>query len=77
MRRRAPFPFRAPARVTAEPIVGIVVATEEGVSADLKTLDLSTRVIAGYLRILGLEIVPVEKPRRRWWRPNKNRGGSP
>lgn len=50
MRRRA-FPFTAPARVTAESVVGIVVATEEGVSADLKTLDVSTRqspVICGF-----------------------------
>lgn len=67
MIRRRAFPFRAPSRVTAESILGIVVATEEGVSADLKTLDLCTQVIAGHLRILGLEIVPIEK-RRPWWR---------
>ncbi len=50
--------------------------TGEPVSVDLATKDLSTQVIAGHLRVLGLEVVPVEKARRRWWRPNKNRGGS-
>lgn len=58
------FPFTAPAWVTRETIVGIVVATGDPVSVDLETPDTSTR-------LMGLEIVPVEKPRPRLRRPNR------
>jgi hypothetical protein len=74
MRHRA-FPFTAPAKVTAESVVGIVVANGRPANPDLGTIDLSRRVIAGHLLLMGLEIVPVEQPRRPWWRPKRN-GGS-
>jgi hypothetical protein len=75
MRRRA-FPFTAPARVTPESVIGVVVAHGEPVSVDAATLDLSTRVIISHLRVLGMELVPVEKASRPWWRRKTNQGGS-
>jgi hypothetical protein len=67
MRRKA-FPFRAPAKVVPESVVGIVVAHGGPTSVDQGTLELSTRVIVGHLRILGLELIPAQASRHRWRR---------
>lgn len=69
MRRKA-FDFDAPAQIRPELVVGVVVATSPSVVADLGTLAISTQVIVGHLRVLGLELVAA-KARRPWWRPNR------
>ena len=74
MRRRA-YPFTAPAKVVPESVIGVVVAHGKPISIDAETLLLSTQVVAGHLRILGMELVPVEKARRPWWRKS-SQGGS-
>ncbi|MFP3881712.1 MAG: hypothetical protein ACLFWH_05275 [Actinomycetota bacterium] len=74
MRRRA-YPFTAPARVTPESVVGVVV-TVDPISVDMPTRVRVERQLAGALKVLGMEIVPVEKASRPWWRRKTNRGGS-
>ncbi len=65
MRRKA-FTFIAPAQVVPEAVVGVVVATNEPVSVDVGTRTLSTQVIAGHLRVLGMELVPATARRSMW-----------